>query len=65
MTGHLVVGHTFVAGGWQPKQDAVSVGLLGADYRVIDGRYQFARILIGENWNPKLLGSSHPARRER
>ena len=37
MTGHLVVGHTFVAGGWQPKQDAVSVGLLGADYRVVDG----------------------------
>jgi tricorn protease len=54
MTGNLVVGHTFVAGGWQPRQDKVSVGLLGADYRVVDGRYQFARILAGENWNPKL-----------
>jgi len=54
MTGNIVVGHTFVAGGWQPKQDRVSVGLLGADYRVVDGRYQFARILAGENWNPKL-----------
>ena len=32
----------------------VSVGLLGADYTVEDGRYRFARILRGENWNPKL-----------
>lgn len=54
MTGHLVVGHTFITGGAQPKQDKVSVGLLGADYRVSDGRYQFARIFSGENWNPKL-----------
>ena len=54
MTGNLVVGHTFVAGGTQPKQDRVSVGLLGADYRIAEGRYQFARILAGENWNPKL-----------
>jgi tricorn protease len=54
MTGNLVVGHTFVSGGAQPKQDRVAVGLLGADYRVVDGRYQFARIFAGENWNPKL-----------
>jgi tricorn protease len=54
MTGHLVLGHTFVGGGTQPKQDAVGVGLLGADYRVAEGRYQFARILSGENWNPRL-----------
>ncbi|HJW08746.1 MAG TPA: PDZ domain-containing protein, partial [Holophagaceae bacterium] len=54
MTGHLVVGHTFIRGGASPKQDAVGGGLLGADYRVADGRYQFARILAGENWNPKL-----------
>jgi tricorn protease len=54
MTGHLVLGHTFVAGGAQPRQESVSVGLLGADYRVANGRYQLARILSGENWNPKL-----------
>jgi tricorn protease len=54
MTGHLVLGHTFIEGGTRPKQEAVSVGLLGADYRIEDGRYQFARILSGENWNPWL-----------
>ena len=37
-----------------PKQDHVNVGLLGADYRIEQGRYRFARILTGENWNPKL-----------
>jgi len=55
MTGHLVVGHTFVGGGAVPKQDPVRVGLLGADYRVVDGRYQIAKILAGENWNPKMV----------
>ena len=54
MTGHLVLGHTFVGGGAQPKQEEVAVGLLGADYRVVSGRYQFARVLSGENWNLKL-----------
>jgi tricorn protease len=54
MTGHLSVGHTFVGGGAQPKQERVDVGLLGADYRITSGRYQFASILAGENWNPKL-----------
>ncbi len=54
MTGNLVLGHLYVWGGTEPKQEAVSVGLLGADYRVADGRYQFAQIYAGENWNPKL-----------
>ena len=54
MTGNLVLGHTFIGGGAEPKQESVSVGLLGADYRLAGGRYQFARILSGENWNPKL-----------
>jgi tricorn protease len=51
---NLVLGHVWAGGGDYPKQDHVGVGLLGADYRVADGRYQFARILAGENWNPRL-----------
>ena len=54
MTGWLVVGHTFIRGGDSPRQESVGVGLLGADYRIVDGRYQFARIYHGENWNPRL-----------
>ena len=51
---NLVLGHVWSFGGDYPKQDHVNVGLLGADYRLEQGRYRFARILSGENWNPKL-----------
>ncbi len=54
MLSNLVLGHVWARGGEYPREDHVSVGLLGADYRVVDGRYQFARILRGENWNPRL-----------
>jgi tricorn protease len=52
MTGLIGVGHTFVAGGSSPVGPEVPVGLLGADYAVVDGHVQFARILIGDPWNP-------------
>ena len=29
-------------------------GLLGADYEIENGRYRFARVYNGENWNPQL-----------
>ncbi|MGZ5499324.1 MAG: PDZ domain-containing protein, partial [Candidatus Aminicenantales bacterium] len=28
--------------------------LLGADYKIENGRYRFARVYNGENWNPRL-----------
>jgi tricorn protease len=55
MTGHISLGHTFIRGGAPRRQNAVGTGLLGADYRVVDGHVQFARVLAGENWNPKTL----------
>ena len=54
MTGNLTVGHMFVRGGAEPRSDKVSVGLLGADYTLDGGRYRFARVYSGENWNPEL-----------
>ena len=54
MTGNLTVGHMFVRGGAEPASDKVTVGLLGADYAVAGGRYRFARVYNGENWNPDL-----------
>jgi tricorn protease len=54
MTGNLTVGHMFIRGGAEPKSDKVSVGLLGADYTLDGGRYRFARVFSGENWNPEL-----------
>ena len=54
MLGEVTIGHMFVGGGDVPKPREVKGGLLGADYKVENGRYRFARIYNGENWNPEL-----------
>jgi tricorn protease len=54
MLGEITIGHMFVGGGDVPKPKQVKGGLLGADYKVENGRYRFARIYNGENWNPDL-----------
>ncbi len=53
--GELTVGHSYLIGtGDIPGEDPVSVGLLGADFAVENGRYRIKRIYSGENWNPDL-----------
>jgi len=53
--GELTVGHSYLLGtGDIPSEDAVSVGLLGADFAIENGRYRIKRIYTGENWNPDL-----------
>ncbi|MGB9505276.1 MAG: PDZ domain-containing protein [Candidatus Acidiferrum sp.] len=54
MLGEVTIGHMFIFGGDAPKPNEVKGGLLGADYKVENGRYRFARIFNGENWNPDL-----------
>jgi tricorn protease len=54
MLGNITIGHMFVGGGDIPEPKRVKTGLLGADYSVESGRYRFARVYDGENWNPKL-----------
>ncbi len=54
MLGNMSVGHHNSGGGDAPQVQPVTTGLLGADYRVENGRYRFARIYNGENWNPQL-----------
>jgi tricorn protease len=51
MLSYLSVGHMFVRSA-PPDTMRVSVGLLGADYEIANGRYRFAKIYDGENWNP-------------
>ena len=52
--GETSVGHSFVFGGDMPSFDRPTIGLLGADFEIRNGRYRIARILSGENWNPDL-----------
>jgi tricorn protease len=55
MLGNLTVGHHNAGGGDSPNPTRYQGGLLGADYAIENGRYKFARIYDGENWNPGLL----------
>lgn len=54
MMGELVVGHAYVGGGDMDRIDNPLIGLLGVDYRLVDGFYQIAHIYRGENWRPEL-----------
>jgi len=54
MLGNMTVGHMFLGGGDRPEIKRVPTGLLGADYKIENGRYRFARVYNGENWNPDL-----------
>jgi tricorn protease len=53
MLGMTVLGHTFIRGGDTPEPRRTQGGLLGADYKIENGRYRFARVYNGENWNPQ------------
>lgn len=52
MSGEVAIGHSYVSGGDMPDLDRVGVGLLGADYELVNGQYQIKKIYTGEHWNP-------------
>jgi tricorn protease len=55
MSSELAVGHHRLAGGDRlGATTTVPGGLLGADYAVQNGRYRFAKVFGGLNWNPQL-----------
>lgn len=54
MLSDITVGHLYIRGGEMPEVKGGKAGLLGADYSVENGRYRFARVYNGENWNPDL-----------
>ena len=55
MIAELRVGHNRVGGGdvYKPDEEA-KAGLLGADFRVENGRYRIHKLYNGERWNPFL-----------
>jgi tricorn protease len=54
MLSELSLGHVYVRGGDTGEVKGPKGGLLGADYTVENGRYRFAKVYHGENWNPGL-----------
>ena len=54
MFSELSVGHHRMTPGDITDTPTVPGGLLGADYKVENGRYRFAKVYGGLNWNPEL-----------
>jgi len=54
MMQELSVSHLYIGGGDTPEVKPIRGGLLGADYKIDNGRYRFDRVYNGENWNPDL-----------
>ena len=55
MSSELAVGHHRVGGGDSLAEgESIKGGLLGADYKVENDRYRFARVYGGLNWTPDL-----------
>ena len=53
--GELTVGHSYLEGlGDVPDTSHTSVGLLGADFIVENGRYRIQRVYTTGSWNPRL-----------
>jgi tricorn protease len=53
--GEVSVGHSYTSGGDFPSVPSVSVGLLGADYKVENGFFRVKKIFNGEDWNPGIV----------
>jgi tricorn protease len=54
MMSYLSVGHMFIFGGYEPRMEEITTGLLGADYRIEHDHYRITRIFSGGEWNPEL-----------
>ncbi|HKO00380.1 MAG TPA: PDZ domain-containing protein, partial [Thermoanaerobaculia bacterium] len=55
LASELSVGHSYLTGGESlANVETIPGGLLGADYKVDNGGYRFAKVYGGLNWNPEL-----------
>lgn len=52
MIAEMQVGHNRTSGGDVHKEQGTKTGLLGANFRINQGRYQITKIYTGEKWNP-------------
>jgi tricorn protease len=50
----LSLQHVYLMGGDVPEREPRKGGLLGADFKVENGRHRIVKIYRGESWNPSL-----------
>lgn len=56
MIAEVHAGHNRVGGGDVYRPNGPAGGLLGANFSIDDGRWQFTRVYTGEAWNPFTTG---------
>lgn len=54
MIAELQVGHNRIGGGDVHQEPSSNVGLLGADFVISNGKYQFKTVYQGDRWSPFL-----------
>ncbi|WP_214000810.1 S41 family peptidase [Arsukibacterium sp.] len=54
MIAELQVGHNRIGGGDVHQEGSSKVGLLGADFTINNGKYQFKTVYQGDRWSPFL-----------
>lgn len=54
MIAELQVGHNRIGGGDVHQERSSKVGLLGADFVINNGKYQFKTVFKGDRWSPFL-----------
>ena len=52
MIAEMQVGHNRIGGGDTHREEGANTGLLGANFRINNGRYQLTHVYSGETWNP-------------
>jgi len=52
MIAEMQVGHNRTGGGDTYRGQGANTGLLGANFRIDNDRYQLGRVYSGESWNP-------------
>ena len=52
MIAEMQVGHNRSGGGDIYREQGTNTGLLGANFRIDNGRYQLSGVYSGESWNP-------------
>ena len=65
MLGEMTVGHMFIGGGDVPSRRSSKAGCSARTTTLENGRYRFARVYSGENWNPGSAGAADAAGRQR
>lgn len=54
MIAELQVGHNRIGGGDVHQESPTKAGLLGADFAISNGKYQFKTVYQGDRWSPFL-----------